>query len=597
MEQQELIDILMKSMSAEQIAELGKQKKTIEKDDEQKKREEESISIERWNAFVKAEQVLKETDMRFYRDSQPKYFRKLKTKSWQKKTNVEYVNTEVRFYPPSSLQENWIQLKNQNARDMFRIMVEGGDIQVKNPETNEVIRQHYDSRVYDKITNTLKIVDDKTYNMLDLSDKLEPNYNSDEVPECPLIHKALLYSVSGCELKLENNQWTGTKLENLHWLEKWIYGTIYADIGNNMASFPVIFGPGKVGKSALMDVVLKQCLGKDACFSGTWDIIHGNFDGYKLGKVVIFIDEVPEKGSWDILKNMTGSTDAFVKQKYGAEFVIDNTVRYAIGTNEEVYPLPVENGPQMMRVSPMKTTRLSTFAENTIKLLDHVNGTGYCRQLLKDSDETLDVDKMDDFTVGDTLLRSVLYNEWASREANQKFLNYLDYTYKSDTGNYSLPPLRGYDWDMIIRDKVPAVKQVVDYVLDQDIETISISELYEIYKVIQSDRSDMSKKLSGFGQSIKDMMIQSGYNYHPEAYICDGTRTTIYHMGLQDRFKEYKPNIDRFIVEVNLSDNVAGPKQRKLRYTDNESGEVYKTESEILREKFEKLTTNRAKIV
>jgi hypothetical protein len=557
---QELIKKLMESMTAEQIAELSKQKKTKEKDQQQKAKEEESSTIDRWNAFVKAEKVLKETDMKFYRDSQPKYFRKLKTTSKHKKTEVEYINTEVKFYPPSSLGENWIELKDQRARDMFRIMVEGGELIVKDPETNETIKKTYEPRVFDKITNTLKVVDNITYNMLDLSDKLEPNWLEGTVPQCPLIHKALFIAISGNEIE------TMKKPENLDWLEKWIYGTIHADIGNNMTSFPVIYGPGKVGRNALFDVVLKQCLGKEACFSGTWDLIHGNFDGYKLGKVMMFIDEVPEKGSWDVLKNMTGSTDSFVKQKYGAEFVIDNTIRYAIGTNEETYPLPVENGPQMMRVSPIKTNRNSTFAENTVKLLDMNHGEGYCRKTLKESDETLDVDNMTNFMVGDTLLRNVLQKDWASRDACQQLLNYLDYTFKSESGNYSLAPLRGSDWDTIIRDKIPAINQVVDYLIEQDIETITTLEMYEIYKVIQQDRSDMVKKMQGFSQSIADLMSQAEYKAFHQAYIDGDTRTTIYTNTTKEHFKDYKIDIDRYIVDVQMGTNVLGPKHRKLKY-------------------------------
>ena len=184
-----------KKLTSDELKRMLELAKQQEKSEEQKKREEESSSIERWNSFVRAEEVLKDTDMRFYRDSQPKYFRKLQTKSWHKKTKVEYLNTEVKFYPPGTLAENWIQLKSQSARDMFRIMVEGGEITVKNPETNEVLKQLYPSKVYDKITNTLKDVDEKTYNMLDLNDKLEPNYSLEEKPECPIIHKALFNAV------------------------------------------------------------------------------------------------------------------------------------------------------------------------------------------------------------------------------------------------------------------------------------------------------------------------------------------------------------------------------------------------------------------
>ena len=572
-----------KKLTSEDYKRLAKEAADLEKSQEQKKREEESYAIDKWNAFVKSEEVLLETDMKFFRDSQPKYFRKLQTKSWHKKTNVEFVNTEVRFYPPSSLAENWLQLKDQRAKDMFRVMVEGGELIVKNPETGEIIKKTYPSRVYDKITNTLKKVDNITYNMLDLNDKLEPNYEPDDNTDCPIIIKALLFAVSGNIITYDDalGRFVGDKEESLLWMEKWLYGTVYADIGNNMASFPVFYGSGKVGKNALFDVILKQLLGKDACFSGTWDTIHGNFDGYKLGKVMMFIDEVPEKGSWEVLKNMTGSTDAFVKQKYGAEFVIDNTVRYAVGTNEEVYPLPVENGPQMMRVSPIKTSRSSTFAENTVKMLDKYKGENYCRNLLRESDDTLNVDSMDDFTVGDALLRNVLQNEWANRESNQQLLNYLHSTYKSESGNYSLPPLRGIDWDNIVRDKIPAVQKVVDYITDQEIETITTMEMYEIYKVLQAERNDSLKKLNGFSQSIVEPMLRAGYAQHKDAYLKNGVRTTVYSSIVKSSFSEYEMNIDRYIVEIQLGSNALAPKHKKLRYKD----ENYKTENQILSEK------------
>lgn len=558
----------MENLTSDDLIKLAKKAKTEEKKKEKEAENEENSAIFRWNSFVKAEAVLKDTDMKFFRDSMPKYFRKLTTVSWHKRTKIEYVNTEVKFYPPSSLGENWIQLKDQKARDMFRTMVEGGDITVQNPETGEWLTNTYPSRVYDKITNTLKDVDDKTYNMLELNDRVLPNYQEGETPTCPILHKALIYALAGNVIiwDSETSAWLGTKEENVKWLEKWIYGTIYADIGNNMASFPVIFGPGKVGKSALFDIVFKQCLGKDACFSGTWDVIHGNFDGYKLGKVVMFIDEVPERGSWDVLKNMTGSTDSFVKQKYGAEFVIDNTVRYAVGTNEEVYPMPVENGPQMMRVSPIKTHRMSTFAENTVTMLDQQYGEEYCRKCLKESDETLRVDTMSNFVVGDLLLRNLFSKDWASKEASQQLVNYLDFTYKSETGNYSLEPLRGRDWEEIIRDKIPAAQQVVDYIVQENIETITTGELYEIYKVIQSERSDSLKKMTSFSQTIADIMMTSGYVQHSKATILNGARTTIYTTTKSDSFADYIMDIDRFIIEIQMGSNQFGPKQRKLKY-------------------------------
>ena len=553
------------AVRAKEAAAAEKAKKAA---DEKTERAEENDSISRWNNFVKAEKVLNETDMKFYRDGQPKYFRKLTTSATSKKTGVSSTATEIKFYSPGVLGECWIHLKDQRSRDMFRTMVEGGEITVQNPETGEWVTKNYPPRVYDKLTNTLSEVDDKTYNLLELNDRVMPNYGADDKPECPLILKALLCALSGNEITWneETQEWDISKKENLYWLEKWVYGTIYADIGNSMASFPVIFGPGKVGKNALFDIVMKQCLGKDACFSGTWDVIHGNFDGYKLGKVMMFIDEVPERSSWDELKNMTGSSDAFVKQKYGAEFSIENTIRYAVGTNEEVYPMPVENGPQMMRVSPIKTTRMSTFAENTVKMMDKQYGEGYCRQLLKDSDDTQDIVKMSDFEVGDKLLRVMLNKDWASREAAQQVINYLDYTYKSSTGLYSLSPLRGADWEEIIRDKMPSVQQVVDYIVNQEVETIATNEMYEIYKVIQSERSDSVKKMSSFSQAVVPLMKEAGFTQHQRAVLSNGVRTTIYTTGYDDSFTDYVMDIDKYIIEIQMGSNALGPKQRRLKY-------------------------------
>lgn len=533
---------------------------------------EEDYERAKWHACMAALEVLKDTDMKFHRDSQPRYFRKLQTKVWDRKTNIEYLNTEVKFYPPSTLSENWLKLKTVLAKDMFRTMVEGGIVSVKNPDTNEWVTYDFPGRIYDKITNTLNKVDEKTFNMLDLGDKLNPNYKDDEVPTCPPIVKALLYSISGNEITYDEEKkcWMGNKDENTTWFEKWLYGTVHADIGNNMASFPVIYGGAKIGKNALFDKMMRHLLGKDARFTGTWDIIHGNFDGYKLGKVFMFIDEVPERGSWEILKNMTGSTDSFVKQKYGPEFVIDNTVRYAIGTNEEVYPLPVENGPQMMRVSPIKASKKSTFAENAVKIMDAINGENYSRNLLKATNDTLDVDNLSNFEVGDILLRGAWQIEWTSREACQQLLNYLDYTYKSKSGDYSLAPLRSADWVDMVKERSSTIQQVVDYVVDQSIDTITTQELYEIYKVLQQERSDAMKKMASFSQHVADVMVRNNYVKHDRAYLRDGVRSTIYTTTGSESFKNYVIDIDKFIIELTISNsNTSNNKVRKLRYKDN----------------------------
>lgn len=544
----------------------------------QEAKKDESLSIDKWNNFTKAEKVLLDTDMKFFRDSQPRYFRKLTTTSVDKKTKVEYTHTEVKFYAPHTLKDNWIDLKTDGARDMFRIMVEGGELIVKDPETNQFIQKYYEPRIYDKITNSLKQLDEKTYNMLDLSGKIEPVDDIDA--QCPILLKALFYAISGNTVEYVDGKWVGDKDENTEWLEKWFYGTIHADIGNNMVSFPVIYGPGKVGKNALFDVVAKQCLSKEACFSGTWDLFHGNFDGYKLGKVMMFIDEVPEKGSWDLLKNMTGSPDSFVKQKYGPEFSIENTVRYVVGANTEVYPLPVEDGPQMMRVSPMKTTKNSTFATNAVKMMDQEFGEGFCRKTLKESDDTLKVDDMDDFTVGDLLLRGVFNSLWADKDAGQRLLNYLHKTYKSESGNYSLAPLRGKDWDDIMLNKLPTVSQLVDYVCTEEIETISTLELYELYKIIQGNKNTSVQQMNGFSQRLSVKMTEAGYIQLPMKLVKNGQRVTLYTTDTKRKsFQDYVVDSDRFTEEIQVSSYDGGTRVKQLKYTKNMSDEEYIDES------------------
>jgi hypothetical protein len=577
----------LENISAEELAKLAKKQAEKEKkeqkrvDDLRKKEEkaeesEEDFQVRRWNGFVKAEKVMAETDMKFFRDAAPKYFRSLTTSVVDKKTDVELFNTEIKFYPPGTLKENWIELDDEVARKMFRTMVEGGDITVKDPETNQFITKKYPPKVFDKITNTLKQVDDKTYNLLRLEDKLSPNYAKGTVPRLSTYMRALVNAISGNNITWNATleDWTGDKEENRVWFEKWIYGTVHADIGNSGASLPVIFGPGKVGKNALFDIVFKQILGKESCFTSTWDVLHGNFDGFKMNKVFMFIDEVPARNDWSTFKNMTGSPDSFIKMKYGAEFTIENTIRYGVGCNDVGYPLPVEDGPQMMRVSPIKTQAASTFATNFVKITNQENNNeNYCRELLTNLDPTLDVEELSDFEVGDLLLRGPLHNEWATRAAAQEFLNYLDYTYKSETGFYNHAPLRGQDWRDIIDEKESTVNKIADYVITEEIETVSTKELYELYKLLQEDRSDIRMKFNSFAGKIKPLLLEH-YSFYPNPTIKSGVRIGIYSCveGKND-FTDYEMNTQRFIEDVDLYKNGA-PWQKKvgmLKYKDSKT--------------------------
>lgn len=591
----------IKELSAEEHLKLAKKKAAEEKkrekaqEAEEKKQAkveetEENFQKRRWDAFVKAEQVMASTDMKFYRDAAPKYFRSLTTKLLDEKTAVELYNTEIKFYPPSSLRENWIELDDELARKMFRTMVEGGDITVQNPETDIWITTNYKPKVFDKITNTLKQVDEKTYNLLRLDDKLEPNYENASIPTISIYMRALVNAISGNNIEWNDSiqDWVGDKEENRVWFEKWIYGTVHADIGNPTVSLPVIFGKGKVGKNALFDIVFKQILGKESCFSSTWDVLHGNFDGFKMNKVVMFIDEVPARNDWSTFKNMTGSPDSFVKMKYGAEFTIENTIRYVIGCNEETYPLPVEDGPQMMRVSPIKTQRTSTFAENFVKIMNkETNNKKYCREMLSTFDPTLDVEELTDFEVGDMLLRGPLHSEWASRQAAQDFLNYLDYTYKSEHGFYNNPPLRGKDWKEVIDEKESTVNKIVQYVISEEVEMISSKELYEIYKVLQEDRSDVKMKFNGFAGKIKPLLLESGlYSFHQNPTIKDGSRIGMYCLNsVKADFTKYEINSANFIIEIDMYKGTS-PWQKKipmLRYKDAKTKQINRSFNHINR--------------
>jgi hypothetical protein len=299
-----------------------------------------------------------------------------------------------------------------------------------------------------------------------------------------------------------------------------------------------------------------------------------------MNKVMMFIDEVPSRNDWSTFKNMTVSPDSFVKMKYGAEFTIENTIRYVIGCNEETYPLPVEDGPQMMRVSPIKTQRNSTFAENFVKITNQEqNDENYCRNLLAELDPKLDVDELSNFEIGDMLLRGALHNEWASREAAQEFLNYLDYTYRSDNGFYNNPPLRGADWAEVIEEKESTVNKIVQYIIEEQIEQISNKELYEIYKVLQEDRSDTKMKFNGFAAKIKPLLLETGlYKFLRNATVKDGSRVSLFvRLESTDDFKEYEIDSNKFIVEVDMYKGT-GAWQKKtpmLKYKKNKSNKEH----------------------
>jgi len=549
-------------LKAEQLAakELERQEKAAEREAKQSQKEELS-NAQKYKIFKQALQVYENTGMSFIIDGQPKYFYKLTTTKQNARTKKEESCTELKYINHGTLYPNWTELEHPYAKTVFRKMINGEAISVVNEEDVTETYQ-FKSRVYSKLVNTVDIVDENTYNTLDTSRIMQPSYNPDEIQQCPLIMRALLFALSGNTIHWSESQndWVGDKPENLEFLEKWSYGALHAAVGNNMLSMPIIFGSGKVGRNSYFEIVFGNILGGDLRFSGVWDVIDSSFNAFKLGKVFIFIDEIPERGEWNKVKNATGSLKDYIKQKYGAELEVDNCIVYAMGSNQVLFPLPFEDGPQMMRVSPIKAVKTSTFAENTVKILDRARGSGYCRKLLEDAG--IDTQNMDDFAIGDAVLRGPLAEEWQSRLEAQQLLNYFDQKYKRE--RYHLAPLRGQDWEEITEYKKDAVKATAEFIIGHDPEIISTHEIYEIYRIIQSERnSTMSKQLASVTESIRSYMENAGYTWCKNATIADNAQTNIFRKSTLVRggIANYEEDFKRYI----LDEMVNGRPMRRLK--------------------------------
>jgi len=533
----------------------------------------------------------KTNGMCFYRDKNPVYFYTLDTNVTNPITKKVEWTTEIKYIMPGNLYPNFTELRLDRSREFLRDMVEGKTINVKNPETNQYETYKFNRKVYDKLTNTVKIVDDKTFNMLNLDNRIKPNYDAEVLQACPLIHQALLASVSGNDIDWneELQAWQSTKEENQRWLEAWLYGVSHASIGNNQLAIPIIFGKGKVGKNALFDMILPGILGAQVCFSGVWDVINSGFNQFRLGKVFMFIDEAPERSDWSTVKNWSGSPRSYVKVKYGAEFEIDNCIAYAIGSNHENYPFPFEDGKQMIRVSPIKTSGSSTFAENTYKILEHHMGKGFCLQMLKDND--ISVNENDPFAIGDALLRGPLLNEWTSRESLQQLMNYLDQNYKKDTSYYYLEPLRGQDWDDISSNRKNAIDITAEYITAHSSNIVTMNELYEIYKVVQNERHNNDTRrlyhFNNFSTTIKPMMKDMGWEFKRNNKIANGTSPDIFTRGRID-YGNIKRHIEDWTIYIVDTPGPSGPIKRLKAHDDFKTPDTdyLKTRDEL----FKKMT-------
>ena len=234
----------------------------------------------RYNDFISAKKIYDSIRLNFHRGQTPRYFYSLHTDKTDKRGN--HINVQdIVYFTHGTLYPSFVELKSEDSRTYLRKMIEGQTIKIQKP-TGEIEVHTFERRVYDKLTNTNHLVDDKTYNLVNLEHRLIPQ--NVETAECPTIFKALLYAITGNVITYneQEKRWDCDKPDTLEWFEKWIYGAVCANIGDNSMSMPVIFGTGKVGKNALFDIVFRQILGSHACFSGTWDVIDSNFNSFKF---------------------------------------------------------------------------------------------------------------------------------------------------------------------------------------------------------------------------------------------------------------------------------------------------------------------------
>ena len=571
----------------EAAKEAAKEEKLEETEQEKAARE--------WMAFKMAIKVYEDTGMCFHRASPPRYFHKNVYIDKDIKTKKERRKTEIEFFSLESMKDNWLELQSETARKFLRRIVDGGDVAIFNPETEVMETYNFPRRVYSKLGNTRHIPDEKTYNMIDFRDVMEPTnlQNPKEVVECPPILKSLMYSMAGAKFDWNTEgEIVCDKQDAVDWLEKWIYGVVYADRGNNMLSLPVFFGKGKRGRNALCDLIIPEILGQELSFSGTWSTVDSGFNAFKLGKIFVYIDEIPAREEWNKFKSLTGSPYDYVKQKYGPEFLVENTTAFCIGANEPSFPLPFEDGEQMMRVSPINCTNSNTFAENAYAILEH-ESPGSVETLLKSIDVDYENIKNDVFMQGDTVLRN-FGDLWRTREVVQQFLNYLHHRFQvSENGLYTLMPLRGKDWDEIASTKSNPVLRTVEHVEEHKADIITILELHEIYKVLVGKKEDkFVKQIGNFSTEIWSIMEKAGWQRKQQCRVKipktlgqnvkdmrDGgnvaatyetIQTTLFFRNNTVDISKHIVSVDSYITEVHIS----GTPIKQLKFK-NQVGELF----------------------
>jgi hypothetical protein len=528
----------------------------------------------KWQQFVQALKIYDDTQMCFLQGSQPCYFRKVVHTSIRKKSNSPVISVKLEKYPVGSLPSNWMEFESKTCLRYFKKMVRGDEIVIKDPETNSFINKVFPKRQYTGMVNTLDTPDPNTYNIIDLSDSMHPN-EFDEQPPCPPVMAALMIALSGgCAIIGKDGKFKSSRPVVTDWLERWIYAVVHADIGNNFLSMPIMFGKGKKGKNVLFDLTIPTILGKNQCFTAVWDTVDSNFNGFKLGKVFIYIDEIPSKEDWTKIKSLTGSTNDYVKEKYGLEYSIDNCIAMAMGSNQVTFPLPVEDGNQMMRVSPINLNRGDTFAEVVYKVFNSITPNVVEDTLVNDFGTDLSKYPTE-FDKGDTFLRRTEHL-WGNKESIQQFLDYLHHKHKPKAGaQFSLEPLRDTDWVEMLNNKPNPITATVQYILDRKVDKISALEVYEIYKVLASSSGNSSS--SQFVKTPANLVAEMAPRFESEGFItkhrqrvkADGmsrsTQTTVWYKDGVD-VRGYKCNVSDYVDTI----MVGGDKTRNVLVQDDE---------------------------
>lgn len=454
---------------------------------------EELTELQVYEHYCNARDLHQEMNFGFIRRSADYFIVKKFTNVDKHDKELERITTEIENYGYDKIGRSFIELGHKVAQGYLRKMVEGQSFKVKAPD-GSYETWNGERRIYHKLVNTIHTPDKDSYNIIDLKNTIKPT-NREEI--CPWILKCLFNALGA------------GKEENIEHVEKWIYSVAVADIGNNQTPFPLFYGRGKTGKNALADMVIPSILGKEFVFSSTWDIIgESNFNQFKLGKVMMFIDEIPERGEWNKIKSWTGTQEDYIKIKYGPEYSIDNVIALAFGSNEPNFPFPWENGEQMQRLSPLKAGD-KTFAQYVVEHAETMLGKDTLQELVKDKIGYIpDTDHM----LGDKFLRN-FKPLWIGKEVIQQLVNYLDTKYNpGEDKRFVLQPLRGEDWKELSNDKKDYVERAIDWALEKDTDYIVSDEVYDVYDyMMKKAGKKLIKQRESFNQLAANQLKKLGW--------------------------------------------------------------------------------------